>query len=243
MNQSEQTELPPSGGRGTVEAAPRWKRVLDVTCVVLAAPLWVPLGLLIGLVIKIVSPGPVFFVQERIGHGRRHFGCYKFRTMVHGANTNLHKNHLSQLVGSDRPLEKLDMAGDSRIIPAGKWLRSSGLDELAQIVNVLRGDMSLVGPRPCVPYETEQYRPEYWRRFDVLPGLTGHWQVNGKNRTTFERMIELDLYYVEHRSLWLDLKIMALTPTAVLGQVRDVWRKRKQAPTGQRSESLGTGQP
>jgi lipopolysaccharide/colanic/teichoic acid biosynthesis glycosyltransferase len=115
---------------------------------------------------------------------------------------------------------KMDARGDSRLIPGGRLIRASGLDELPQIINVFRGEMSVVGPRPCVPYEYEQYLPWQRARFNVVPGLTGLWQVSGKNRTTFEEMIRLDLRYAETRSLWLDLKIMVLTLPALLAQLR-----------------------
>jgi len=121
-------------------------------------------------------------------------------------------------------MTKLDRH-DPRVIPGGRILRALGLDELPQIINILRGEMSLVGPRPCLPYEYERYSPRHRTRFQTLPGLTGLWQVNGKNKTTFEEMIDLDIYYVAHRSLWLDLKIMAKTIPAILGQLVDSKRK------------------
>jgi lipopolysaccharide/colanic/teichoic acid biosynthesis glycosyltransferase len=211
---------------------PKWKRVLDVTCIVLALPFLVPVVFLIGLVIKIVSPGPVIFKQERIGYRARRFTCLKFRTMRVNAETASHQTHLYQLMASNSPMSKLDSAGDPRLIRFGSLLRASGLDELPQLFNVLCGDMSLVGPRPCVPYEFEQYLPDQRRRFNTLPGLTGLWQVSGKNRTTFSQMIDLDIHYTLHKSLWLDLKIIFKTIPAILLQCLE---KRRRSQTRMRS--------
>jgi lipopolysaccharide/colanic/teichoic acid biosynthesis glycosyltransferase len=195
---------------------PSWKRILDVTCVLVALPFIAPLGVLIALFIKLVSPGPAFFRQQRIGiHGKR-FMCLKFRTMKIDADTTIHQDHLKHLITSNRPTRKLDCGGDKRLILGGLILRSLGVDELPQLINVLRGEMSLVGPRPCTPYEFELFHPRHKRRCEAPPGLTGLWQVSGKNKTTFEEQINLDLYYVEHKSLWLDLKIIALTIPAIL---------------------------
>jgi len=208
---------------------PSWKRMLDIICILAGSVLWVPAGLLIALFIKIVSPGPVLFKQERIGHMSKKFLCLKFRTMTVNADTGVHQKHLNQLMASNQPMKKLDGTGDARLIPGGLWLRSLGVDELPQLINILRGEMSLVGPRPCVAYEYEMFQPHHRQRCQTLPGLTGLWQVNGKNRTTFEKMMELDLAYVERKSIFLDLKIMAFTVPAVLIQVWDVKMGRKAA--------------
>lgn len=195
---------------------PLWKRILDVTCVLLAFPVLVPLGVLIALFIKLVSPGPAFFRQKRIGIFGKGFMCLKFRTMKINADTTVHQAHLKHLITSNHPTKKLDCGGDKRLIFGGLILRSLGADELPQLINVLRGEMSLVGPRPCTPYEFELFLPRHKRRCEAPPGLTGLWQISGKNKTTFEEQINLDLYYVEHKSLWLDLKIIALTIPAIL---------------------------
>jgi lipopolysaccharide/colanic/teichoic acid biosynthesis glycosyltransferase len=205
---------------------PLWKRILDVTCIVLALPVLVPLGLLIAVWIKLVSPGPAFFRQQRIGIFGKGFMCLKFRTMKINADTTVHRAHLKHLITSNHPTKKLDCGGDKRLIFGGLILRSLGVDELPQLINILRGEMSLVGPRPCTPYEFELYLPRHKRRCEAPPGLTGLWQISGKNKTTFEEQINLDLYYVEHKSLWLDLKIIALTIPAILALV---WEMKKGA--------------
>jgi lipopolysaccharide/colanic/teichoic acid biosynthesis glycosyltransferase len=206
---------------------PIWKRVLDIGCILFALPALVPLGVIIGLWIKISSPGPILFRQERIGLRGRRFICLKFRSMRVGADTKAHKDYLKQLMESNAPMTKMDATGDSRLIPFGALLRSTGLDELPQIINVWRGEMSLVGPRPCIPYEYEGYLPWQKRRFLTLPGLTGLWQVSGKNRTTFNEMIELDIAYVENQSLWIDSRIMMRTIPALLVQFLETRKGRK----------------
>jgi lipopolysaccharide/colanic/teichoic acid biosynthesis glycosyltransferase len=203
---------------------------LDCTLIALATPIWLPLCVLIALWVKIASSGPVLFRQERIGHNGVRFLCLKFRTMKVNSSTAVHQELLHQLMTSDRPMKKLDATGDSRLIPGGLWLRAFGLDELPQIINILRGEMSFVGPRPNTTYEFKMLQAQYRRRCGTLPGLTGLWQVNGKNRTTFQRMMELDLRYVERKSLWLDLKILARTPIAVLLQCWDLAAGRRTAP-------------
>ena len=203
-------------------ALPAWKRFLDIVCILLASPILIPLAAFIALSIKLVSPGPVLFKQERVGLFGRHFECLKFRTMRVGADVSTHQGHLSDLMAANRPMTKLDAEGDPRVIPGGLLLRATGLDELPQIINILRREMSLVGPRPCVPYEYERYSARHKTRFNTVPGLTGLWQVSGKNRTTFEEMIDLDIHYAENKSLWLDLKIIFKTIPAIIVQVFDV---------------------
>jgi lipopolysaccharide/colanic/teichoic acid biosynthesis glycosyltransferase len=198
---------------------PLWKRILDITCVLLALPVLIPVGIVIAAFIKIVSPGPAFYRQPRVGYFGKRLLCLKFRTMKVNADTGVHQTHLKELMTSNRPTRKLDCAGDSRLIAGGAVLRVLGVDELPQLINVLRGEMSLVGPRPCTPYEFDLFAPRHKRRCEAPPGLTGLWQVSGKNRTTFEEMINLDLYYAEHKSLWLDLKIIVLTVPAILALV------------------------
>ncbi len=216
------------GMESTVQI-PRWKRILDVTFVLLILPLVLPLAVGIGVLIAVLSPGPVLFRQERVGFRGRRFMCLKFRTMKTDADTTTHRGHLEQLIDSDAPMVKLDAHGDSRIIPGGRWLRASGLDELPQLINVLFGEMSVVGPRPCLPYEAEKYQPWQRERFNTLPGLTGLWQVSGKNRTTFNEMMQLDILYVRNKTLWLDLCIMLKTLPVMIGQVLESRRRRRSS--------------
>jgi exopolysaccharide production protein ExoY len=207
---------------------PRWKRMLDIVFVLLILPVVLPIAALIALLIRLVSAGPILFRQERVGYLGRRFMCLKFRTMFVGAETVSHQGHLEKLIKTAQPMVKLDARGDSRIIPFGLLLRSSGLDELPQFINVLRGEMSVVGPRPCLGYECDHYLPWQRERFNTLPGLTGLWQVNGKNRTTFIEMMHMDISYARNKTLWLDLMIIAKTIPAILGQLW-ISRKKRQA--------------
>ncbi len=206
---------------------PGWKRTLDIILVLLAFPLLLPLALIIAGLIRIVSSGPVLFKQERVGYRGSRFMCYKFRTMVVNADATVHQGHLNLLMSSNVPMVKMDAQGDPRVIPFGALLRSSGLDELPQLINVLRGEMSLVGPRPCLSYEYDRYLPWQKDRFNTLPGLTGLWQVSGKNRTTFVEMIRLDITYARNKTFWLDLKIILKTIPALIGQMRDIRKKQR----------------
>lgn len=214
-----------SDDRFTVK--PTGTRVLDILCCLLAMPVLILLVVLMTLFTRLVSPGPVFFRQERVGFRGQRFDILKFRTMAVGADLTVHKNHMQQLIASNAPMVKLDARNDTRLVPGGWILRATGLDELPQIINVLRGEMSLVGPRPCLPTEFEQYLPWQHERVNTLPGLTGLWQVSGKNRTTFDQMIRLDIQYSRTASLWLNLKIMALTPWAMAVQFYDTRMNRK----------------
>src|SRR5437763_1491221 len=200
---------------------PGWKSALDITCILLSLPVWLPLMILLMLVTRIASPGPIFYRQERIGFGGRHFFIWKFRTMKLTAETQVHEHHFEELMRVDCPMTKLDVYGDPRLAPFGRILRASGLDELPQIFNVLRGEMRLVGPRPCTPNEFAHYEPWQRERVNGLPGLTGYWQVNGKNKTTFNEMIAMDLFYLENVSMLLDLKIMLKTGAVIAGQLFD----------------------
>ena len=208
----------------------RWKRTLDILLILLALPFLIPLALLIALLIRIVSTGPVLFRQERVGYLGRRFMCFKFRTMFVDADTAMHQGHLHHLMNSNRPMMKMDSRGDPRIIPFGLFLRACGLDELPQLINVLRGEMSLVGPRPCLPYEYDKYLPWQKERFGTAPGLTGLWQVSGKNQTTFVEMIQLDIKYAKNKSLWWDLKIILMTIPALIIQMLETRRARKTSP-------------
>lgn len=197
---------------------PSWKRVLDLTVICLMSPIWLPVMVLIMLAIRIGSPGPVFYRQQRVGYRGRNFMIFKFRTMKVNVETQIHESHFERLMVSNLPMVKLDAKGDPRLIRFGRFLRAAGLDELPQIFNVWRGEMSLVGPRPCTIHEFEHYEPWQRERVNAPPGLTGFWQVNGKNRTTFSEMIDMDILYGSNMSLRLDLLILLKTIPAVLDQ-------------------------
>jgi len=201
---------------------PRWKRALDILCVLIAIPSLTPMLLIIAALIKFTSKGPVLFRQERIGFLGRRFTLFKFRTMIEGADTTAHETYVASLIETNGPMTKMDAQGDARLIPIGRLLRAAGLDELPQLINVLRGEMSIVGPRPCLPGEYVRFLPRQKERFRALPGLTGLWQVSGKNRVTFDEMIGYDIEYVRNQSLWLDLKIMLKTIPAVMVEVKDI---------------------
>jgi lipopolysaccharide/colanic/teichoic acid biosynthesis glycosyltransferase len=210
--------------------------------IIMALPLLLPLAMLIGMLIRIVSAGPILFKQERIGYLGERFLCYKFRTMFVNSDVTVHQGHLNQLMNSDVPMMKMDSHGDPRIIPFGRLLRASGLDELPQLINVLRGEMSLVGPRPCVSYEYEKYLPWQRERFNTVPGLTGLWQVSGKNRTTFTEMIQLDIKYARSKTIWLDLKIIFMTVPALMIQMWETRVQRKLALQSAKSKPVPSDQ-
>ena len=207
---------------------PKWKRVLDLLLLFVSIPVTLPIWIVCASIIKLVSPGPLLFVQERVGYGRRRFDCFKFRTMRVGAETDAHQSYFRQLQQGDAPMRKLD-AADPRIIPFGRFIRALGFDELPQLINVFRGEMSFVGPRPCTPFELQRYQSSQMERFSVLPGLSGLWQVKGKNRTTFARMIELDIEYARTQTVFLDIKILALTPITLAMQLAEAFAKRGSA--------------
>ena len=209
---------------------PLWKRMLDIALILAVSPGLLILGGAVALLVICGSPGPVFFRQRRVGYKGREFECFKFRTMHVDAETSSHQEHLRQLISRGVPMTKLDSRHDPRLIPMGALLRATGLDELPQLINVLRGEMSLVGPRPCIPYEYELDQPWQRRRFDAVPGLTGLWQVSGKNRTTFDEMIQFDIDYSQRASLGLDVKIIMKTLPALWQQcLESRAQKRRQA--------------
>lgn len=197
---------------------PVWKRAVDILGASFALVVLFPAMLFIAVLIKLVSRGPIIFKQERLGYLGQPFVCYKFRTMHTNANPEKHKAHLADLIHNKQVLNKIDEDPDSGIIPFGNVLRKLGLDELPQLLNILRGDMSLIGPRPCMIYEAVEFSAWQHRRFDIHPGLTGLWQVTGKNKTTFEEMTRLDINYSKRRSLLRDFIIVIKTLPAVIGQ-------------------------
>jgi exopolysaccharide production protein ExoY len=250
------SKLPRAASEATtvsLSRVPGWKSLLDVTCILLSLPVWLPLMILLILVTRIASPGPIFYRQKRVGLGGRHFFIWKFRTMKLSAETTTHEQYFEQLMRADCPMTKLDAQGDPRLAPFGRFLRATGLDELPQIFNVLCGEMSLVGPRPCLPNEFAHYQPWQRERVNGLPGLTGYWQVHGKNKTTFNEMIAMDLFYLKNMSVLLDLKIMFKTCSVIVEQLFEsrpaIQRNRKErdlspttapAPQGQGRRSSTT---
>lgn len=200
------------------------KRTFDLIVAALAIAILFPVWLLIALLIKLDSRGPIFYTQERVGMDGRLFLLYKFRTMQPGADSQAHREYQrafiagraeANLGNEHKPAYKL--LADPRITRVGKLLRRTSLDEVPQLLNVLAGDMSLVGPRPPIPYEVEAYELWHRKRLDMKPGLTGLWQVSGRNRLPFEEMVRLDLFYIENWSLLLDLKIILRTGFVMIG--------------------------
>lgn len=200
------------------------KRVSDILISLVALIILSPLWLIVSLFIKLDSRGKILFKQERVGMDGRIFLCYKFRTMKSDADENVHREAYRKNIEGAREANAGDdekpvfgkVKDDPRVTRVGKFLRRSSLDELPQFLNVLKGDMSVVGVRPPIPYEVENYALWHRKRLDMKPGITGLWQVSGRNRIAFEEMVRIDLYYIENWSLWLDLKIILLTLPAVL---------------------------
>jgi exopolysaccharide biosynthesis polyprenyl glycosylphosphotransferase len=199
------------------------KRVSDIVIASLTLALLSPFWLLIALLIKSDSKGPVFYAQERVGMDGRIFLVYKFRTMRMDADSEIHREYQRKFIAGDaeanvgdaqKPAYKL--RDDPRITRVGRVLRRLSLDEVPQLFNVLRGDMSIVGPRPPIPYEVEAYELRHRKRLDMKPGLTGLWQVSGRNRLPFEEMVKLDLFYIENWSLLFDVKIILRTVMVML---------------------------
>ena len=190
-----------------------WKRVLDIVGSLVLILVLSPLLLAIALLIKLTSSGGILYKQQRTGRWGLAFSFYKFRSMYSDADERL-RELLKTSNEKDGPIFK--MKNDPRITPVGRFLRKYSLDELPQLFNVLKGDMSLVGPRPPIPREVEQYKDPEFLRLSVPPGITCLWQICGRSDTTFEEWMALDTLYVQHMSIWLDLKILIKTPTAVL---------------------------
>ena len=199
----------------------RGKRAVDLAIAIPAAVVLAPVVAGFAAAVRLESPGPIFFRQERIGRSGKPFRILKLRTLYDEP--------------PDGPADYLISAGDQRITRVGAFLRRWSLDELPQLWNIIRGDMSVVGPRPTLAYQVEQYTPHQRRRLEVLPGVTGWAQIHGRNRVAWPQRIELDVWYVDHRSLKLDLKILLLTPR-ILFEYRSIyddaqghWGERKSA--------------
>ena len=211
------------------------KRIMDFTLALILLVLLSPVMLLTAIAILIYSPGPILFKQERVGairqsrdghfHWKRTtFPCYKFRTMKTDADPSIHQAFVKALIENDEaqmtalqgvPTQPRKLVNDSRITRPGKFLRKSSIDELPQLWNVLRGDMSLVGPRPAIPYEVEIYKSRHFRRLEAQPGLTGLQQVTARCTADFDQQVRLDIEYIDNQSLWLDVKIIFKTPLAI----------------------------
>jgi lipopolysaccharide/colanic/teichoic acid biosynthesis glycosyltransferase len=197
-------------------------RVLDVVVATLALVLLLPLLLVIALAIRLESRGPVLFRQRRVGRSLEPFTVIKFRTMRQGVSHKVHEEFVLSLIAGNAPPDAAErgprykLSADERVTRVGRLLRRTSLDELPQLWNVVRGEMSLVGPRPPIPYEVEHYPPHWFGRFAVKPGVTGLWQVNGRSEVTLEQMVELDLEYVQRRSFWFNVWILLRTVPAVL---------------------------
>lgn len=188
------------------------KRLFDVAVSMTAIVFLLPVLIITALAVKVDSPGPLIFKQKRVGKNGEHFDFYKFRSMV--VNAEELRSELAAANEADGPVFKI--RHDPRVTRVGAFIRKYSIDELPQLFNVLKGDMSLVGPRPPLPEEVEQYGDIEWRRLEVIPGITGLWQVSGRSEVSFHKWMELDVYYIEHWSFWLDLKILLQTIPVVL---------------------------
>ena len=206
------------------------KRSLDVTGAALGLLLLSPLLVVAAVLTRLTSRGPAFFRQERVGYGGRRFIMYKFRSMYVDSDDRLHRAAYEQFLRGERSNGKVDAdllaqeqakeraPGDPRITPLGNLLRRSSIDELPQLFNVLLGEMSLVGPRPPIPYEVGLYQPWHLARLETLPGMTGFWQIHGRSRVSFDQMVRMDLEYIQNQSFWYDIKLLLLTIPAVLSR-------------------------
>ncbi|MFQ5343439.1 MAG: sugar transferase [Anaerolineae bacterium] len=209
------------------------KRLLDVVVSAALLVILAPLFLLIALCIKLDSPGSIIFSQKRVGRWNRNgeqppvFTFHKFRSMYENADSSIHQRYVASFINGNKrfvaecqqnqAVYKLER--DPRITRFGRFLRKTSLDELPQLVNALKGDMSLIGPRPALPYEVAQYKPWHFRRLESKPGITGLWQVEARSTVPFNEMVNMDIQYIEHQSLWFDLKILLQTvPTVLSGR-------------------------
>ncbi len=193
------------------------KRIVDVVFAWSIIVLLFPFYFLIGILIWVTSGLPIIFKQTRVSIGKKPFTFYKFRTMKNGVNSMVHLQQFREWVEDGTEMSKKErLKYDTRITPLGRFLRKFSMDELPQFYNVLKGDLSVVGPRPPIPYELKFYKPWYFKRLEVKPGITGLWQVSERSKLTFEDMMRLDVRYVQNRSLALDLVIIIKTIPAIL---------------------------
>jgi lipopolysaccharide/colanic/teichoic acid biosynthesis glycosyltransferase len=195
------------------------KRAIDLIGSVICLVLLSPLLLLLALAVVVDTGRPVLFRQVRLARGMREFRVVKFRTMKLGASSDMHREYINKLATGKADEEGLKkLTADPRVTPVGRFLRRTSLDELPQLVNVLVGHMSLIGPRPALEYELQYYRPEHYERFAVKPGMTGLWQVSGRNEIGFTEMLDLDTEYARSGNLLTDIKILAKTPMAAISK-------------------------
>jgi lipopolysaccharide/colanic/teichoic acid biosynthesis glycosyltransferase len=196
------------------------KRALDVVISIIAIVVLAPVFMVVWIAIHLDSPGPAVFRQRRIGRDEKPFNCFKFRTLCHNADENIHREAIRRCWAnetlSDDPDAPYKLTNDPRVTRVGRWLRRTSLDELPQLFNVLRDEMSIVGPRPAIPYELEYFRDWHHKRHIVKPGITGLCQVRGRGRLCPEEMLVMDVDYAMNWTLWTDLKLIALTFPAVL---------------------------
>ena len=224
MRESVASELSvrPAAPDGTWSLAMRLaKRLLDLAVAAAGLALLAPLLVLVAALIRLTTPGPALFQQTRLGRDRRPFVLYKFRTMYTGSTDEVHREYVHKLLTQDQPPDGgrngvFKLEHDERVTPIGRLIRRTSIDELPQLLNVLRGNMSLVGPRPALPWEAEMFDAVYFARFIVPPGLTGLWQVSGRNSLTMRQGLDLDVEYVQRQSLALDLWILVKTVPVVL---------------------------
>ncbi len=213
-----QRELRPPADVGI----PTWKRVADIVFSLFVLAVTSPILALAALAVRLTSRGPILFRQERVGYLGKTFQCLKFRSMyTHRDASSGHRAYVTRLIrgedgAADEPMSKSITGIQSNVTPVGRLLRATSIDELPQFINVLRGEMSVVGPRPPIPYEVEAYLRWHQGRFDSVPGITGLWQVSGKNRLSFRTMAKLDIQYARQLSAWMDARIVILTPFVVL---------------------------
>jgi lipopolysaccharide/colanic/teichoic acid biosynthesis glycosyltransferase len=201
----------------TPRAGAALKRAMDILLAALALVLLSPLLLAIAVAVKLDSRGPVLFKQQRLGRDRRPFTMLKFRSMQTGASDAFHREAVKRTAESKRrEIGTFKSLEDPRVTRVGRFLRAWNLDELPNLINILRGDMSIVGPRPALDYELPYYKDWYFRRFDVRPGLTGLWQVKRSDAEDFDEMIRMDVDYVERAGVWLDIKLITLTIPSII---------------------------
>ena len=194
------------------------KRIIDITIAAILLIVFIPLYIIIGIIIKLESKGPIIFVHRRVGKNGKMFGLYKFRTMVNNAEEMIQNFTVKQMEEYKRSYK---LQEDPRVTKVGKILRRTSLDELPQVINILKGDLSIVGPRPVITEEVEKYGEDKEKLLSVTPGLTGYWVANSNKNTTYEERIEMELYYVDNISFKLDLKILLGTVKTVITRMNE----------------------